>query len=290
MKKQLLASTVLTVAVTMSSASSAKTKHPSPPPQQPVAVYNWTGFYLGANAGGAWGRSSVSTAVNCGTPPGTGYFCDSAGTGAANAAVLDASGTGTINSSAFTGGIQAGYNYQWDRSVLGVEMDYDSFHLGGTRHGSGVFPVAGPGAPPALPAGTAYTIANSVDTDWLWTFRGRLGWLAQPNLLAYVTGGVALTRLAVSMNYSDNNGGIGGPASGSGSAAATKTGWTIGGGLEWALNSHWSVKGEYLYLDFGSVTANASVPAGAKATAISTMSTKADLTAQIARLGVNYKF
>lgn len=284
-KKQLLASTVLTVAVTMSSASSAKTKHPSPPPP-PAPVYSWTGFYLGGNAGGAWGQSRVTSVANCNTPAGTGYICDSAGTGAANAAAFNAAGSGTINSSAFTGGIQAGYNYQWrGDGVVGVETDFDSFHLGGTRQGTGVYPVSGPGAPAAPPAGTAFAIANSTNTNWLWTFRGRIGWLAQPNLLAYVTGGAAVTRLSTSMNYSDTSGAVA-----NGSASATKTGWTVGGGVEWLLTNNWSVKGEFLYLNFGSVTANASVPSAAKATAIGTISTKADLTAEIARLGLNYKF
>jgi outer membrane immunogenic protein len=284
MRKHYLATTAFTlVGLTISPPGFAKTPHTLPPPQPPAEVYAWTGFYLGLNGGGAWGQSHVTQTVNCGTPPGTGYFCDSSGTGAANAAVLGAAGSGNINSSAFTGGIQAGYNYQWGRSVVGIETDFDSFHLSGTLRGNGIFPVAGPGG--VLPAGTAFTIVNGVNTDWLWTFRGRIGWLAQPNLLAYVTGGAAVTSLAVSTNYSDNNG-----AMGSGSASATKTGWTIGGGLEWLLDNHWSVKGEFLYVDFGTVTANASVPAGAKATAISTISTKADLTAEIARLGVNYKF
>lgn len=289
MKRHLLATTALTlVSVTISSAGLAKTRHPAPPPPPPAPMYNWTGFYVGLNGGGAWGQSNVTTNVNCNVPAGTGYFCDSAGTGAANAAALDASGTGKIHSSAFTGGVQAGYNYQWDRAVAGIETDVNSFHLSGTLRGTGVFPVAGPGAPSALLAGTAYTIADSVSTDWLWTIRGRIGWLAQPNLLTYVTGGAAVTRLSLTTTYNDNNAVGPGPESVSGSAAATKVGWTVGGGAEWLLNNNWSVKAEFLYLDFGSVTTNITVVG--KASAANTISTKADLTAEIARLGVNYKF
>ena len=247
----------------------------------------WTGFYVGLNAGGAWSYSDVSTSVDCSPAPGTGYFCDSAATGAANAAALAASGTGRIDSQGFTGGIGAGFNYQLGSVVLGIETDFDAFDLGGTRQGNGIFPVAGPSG--VLPAGTAYSITTSVDTDWLWTFRGRVGILVQPNLLVYATGGVALTNLAVSFAYSDTNGGAT-----SGSASATKTGWTIGAGLEWALNNHWSVKGEYLYLDFGSVgtsgTFSVTSTGGFKATGTSTVNTAADLTAHIARVGLNYKF
>ena len=263
----------------------------TPARAQSAPMPMWTGFYIGLNAGGAWGRSDISTSADCSPAPGTGYICDSAGTGAANAAALVASGTGRIDSSAFTGGIEAGFNYQMGSVVLGIETDFDAFGLGGTRQANGIFPVAGPVAPPGppapLPAGTAYAIATSVDTDWLWTFRGRVGLLVQPNLLVFATGGVAVTNLSVSFNYSDTNGVTGG-----GSASATKTGWVLGGGLEWAINNHWSVKGEYLYLDFGSVTANGTVgvPAGFKGAQSSTINTTADLTAHIARVGINYKF
>lgn len=116
--------------------------------------------------------------------------------------------------------------------------------------------------------------------------RGRLGWIARPDLLLYATGGLAVTKLKVSYTYSDSFGG-----SSSGSASSTKTGWTVGGGIEWAFNTHWTVRAEYLYLDFGKVTASGIVPpVAAKAGAQSALSTTGDLTANIARLGVNYRF
>src|SRR5437763_8050000 len=48
---------------------------------------------------------------------------------------------------------------------------------------------------------------------------------------------------------------VSGGASESASAAAVKTGLALGGGLEWGLTNRWTVKGEYLYLNFGNVTA-----------------------------------
>ena len=218
--------------------------------------------------------------------PGTGYFCNGTGAGAANAAALDASGTGDHNDTAFTGGVQGGFNYQWGSAVLGIETDYDSFNLGGTRTAKRHLPGGRALPPGALPPGTAYTITQSFDTNWLWTLRGRVGWLVRPDLLVYATGGWALTNLEVSFTYSDNNG-----ATSSGSASANKNGWTIGGGLEWALNNHWSVRAEYLYFDFGKVTATGNVPSTAlKGGAQNALSTTGDLTANIARLGVNYRF
>ena len=113
----------------------------------------WTGFYIGGNAGAAWGKSHVSTLVDCSNPAGTGYFCNSTGAGTANAAALDASGTGDISDTAFTGGVQGGFNYQWGSAVVGIETDFDSFNLGGTRTANGVFPVAGPIPPELFPQG-----------------------------------------------------------------------------------------------------------------------------------------
>src|ERR1700727_1127552 len=70
----------------------------APPP------FSWTGFYIGANVGGIWGRSGQTVDVNTGLtfiPPNTASF------------------SGVI------GGVQAGYNYQFSNVVLGIEADYD---------------------------------------------------------------------------------------------------------------------------------------------------------------------
>jgi outer membrane immunogenic protein len=73
-------------------------------------------------------------------------------------------------------------------------------------------------------------------------------------------------------------------------------GWTLGGGAEWALNRHWTLRAEYLYLNFGNVTANASVSDNVNvypsnsATYTSNLATTGNLTAHIARAGVNYRF
>jgi outer membrane immunogenic protein len=252
---------------------------------------DWTGFYLGLNAGGAWGRSSADTSADCSptsAPPlGTGYFCTSS-VGAANATAVNAAGTGTINASGFTGGVQAGYNWQTQNLVYGLETDFGAFHLNGSRQGSGTYPVG-----VAVNAGNPFTVTSSFNTDWLFTLRGRLGWAVMPNMLAYATGGLAMTRLAVDNSFTDTNTMTipAGHASENGHASAVKTGWALGGGLEWMVNSHWTVKGEYLYVDFGKVTAtgyisnDAVIPGYAQG-----LSTSSDLTAQVARVGVNYKF
>src|SRR6185503_15942077 len=105
------------------------------------------------------------------------------------------------------------------------------------------------------------------------------------NVLAFATGGVALTRLEVANGFSDTNGILG-----SARSSETKVGWTVGGGLEWGLSRNWSVKAEYLYLNFGSVSASGTVvaPPGGVAYA-NGLSTSADLTAHVARAGVNFR-
>ena len=71
----------------------------------PVPYYNWTGFYVGINGGGAWGRSSYDFP---GAP------------------------TGNFNTNGWLGGATAGYNYQMGQLVLGVEGDIDWANVKGS--------------------------------------------------------------------------------------------------------------------------------------------------------------
>ncbi len=245
---------------------------------------DWSGFYIGANAGGAWGNSDATTTTDCNspiTPPS--YFCSASGAGAANAVAVGAAGTGSINASGFIGGVQAGYNFQVSSLIFGLETDFDSFHLRGSRQGASTYPVGF-----VVPAGGPFTVTSSFGTDWLYTLRGRFGVQIASNLMGYATGGLAVTRLTVSSSFSDN---VAPGAVENASQSKLKTGWTAGGGLEWALTNNWSVKAEYLYVDFGQVAAtgtitNAAAPGGYS----HGMSTSSDLTAHVARIGVNRKF
>ena len=93
---------------------------------------------------------------------------------------------------------------------------------------------------------------------------------------------MALSELGVRNALASSSG-----AQGAGSASGWVTGWTIGGGGEWPLSRHWSVRAEYL--DFGKVTANASVfdlTHGFN----NNVATTVDLTAHIARAAVNDRF
>jgi outer membrane immunogenic protein len=252
------------------------------PPPPPPPVFSWTGFYAGLNAGGTWARSDADTSVNCNVPlvgPPFPYICDS--TFAPNGAAVSAAGSGRITASGFTGGIQAGYNWQGPNLIYGLETDFDSFHLRGSRQGTGNYP-----ANFFTVNSSPFAINSSFSADWLYTLRGRIGVPVSSNLMAYATGGLAVTRLRVSNSFSDNN-----PATaGSANAGATKAGWVVGGGLEYALANNWSIKAEYLFMEFGKVTATGTIFNPSIAGYAQGISTSSDLTAQVARVGVNYKF
>jgi outer membrane immunogenic protein len=281
MKNRLLAGVALS-ALFAGSAAAADLRMKAPPP--PPAVFSWTGFYVGLNVGGAWGRSDAETSVTCAAAAGfPNYFCLGA-LGAANASAVNAAGTGSLSGSAFIGGGQIGFNVQNGGAVFGVEVDAQSFNLRASRQATGTFPVS------FLPgmAGNTFTVTSSVNTDWLLTARGRVGW-AFDNVLAYVTGGVAVTRIGATHTYVDA---FAGPPGGAGAwnGSSTKAGWTVGGGVEWAAARSWTVKIEYLYLNFGSVNAAGTIfnpNSGGYAQAIAT---SVDLTAHIARAGINFKF
>ncbi|HWK38044.1 MAG TPA: outer membrane beta-barrel protein, partial [Hyphomicrobium sp.] len=78
-------------------------------------------------------------------------------------------------------------------------------------------------------------------------------------------------------------------ARGSSSHTSTKAGYTLGGGVEASLWGPWSIKAEYLYVDLGKVSTSGVIvpPIGPSR---SPLDTSVDLTANIARVGINYSF
>jgi len=202
------------------------TKAPLLPPPPPM--YNWTGFYVGANVGGSWGSQDVS--------------------------LVTAAGTALINSNDINGvigGVQIGYNWQGYGSpwVFGIEADIQ----GSGQRGTGSFFIPSTAVLLVVPA---TSIAYEDKLDWFGTVRGRIGYaMADGRMLPYITGGFA---------YGEGN--INGSGSAAGtpvafSASKTYTGWTLGAGLEWAFWNRWSAKAEYLYIDFGNGPTIALTPA-----------------------------
>jgi outer membrane immunogenic protein len=142
-------------------------------------------------------------------------------------------------------GPTVGYNFQTGPWVYGLEGDYDWTNINGS-------PVCG-------------GLACSTSNHWLATARGRVGYAmgATGSVLPYVTGGAAF-------------GDIKNTVAGVGSLTGTKTGWTLGGGLEAAISGPLTAKIEYLYVDLG----NGPTVAGIGSSFHS----------NIIRAGLNYRF
>ncbi|MGH6673109.1 MAG: outer membrane protein [Xanthobacteraceae bacterium] len=227
-------------------------------PPMAMAPQTWTGFYIGGDIGGAWSHTDGSWAGLPGVNP----------------------TSGNLNGSGFLGGVHAGYNYQFAPSwVLGVEGDWDWAHAGGSN--SQTWTLLGTGVP--IPG--AVTTMNAT-VDWLASIRGRLGYLVTPRVLAYVTGGAAWGNVHYSATAAD-------PATGYLASTAfnnTSDGFVVGGGLEWAMTTHWSVRAEYLYyrLDSGQGATAAGTPAAFAGlpSSFSWGHTSVD----VARAGLSYKF
>jgi outer membrane immunogenic protein len=239
------------------------------PPPPPAPVYTWTGCYIGANAGNSTGRSEHTTVGNS--------LLTGGALGVPAPALLAApAGTsiaGDLNLSGFIGGFQGGCNYQVGAWVLGVEVDGQATN----KEGQG-FEV---GLVPFTVAGRANWISQTQER-WLVTARGRLGWTWWDKSMIYVTGGGAWAKVDVSEFLIGAQTGTGHQES------TTRGGWTVGGGMEYALGYGWSIKGEYLYVKFDDWTSFTSPPFGGAGLNIAPRNVK--LYDNIFRAGMNYRF
>jgi outer membrane immunogenic protein len=231
--------------------------------RQACCQFSWTGFYIGANAGALWDDSSHSLSSS-------GLFLVDPLTVPTNSLRTRA---GDLDATSFTGGLQAGYNYQMGMLVIGVEGDINSAH---SRPSDAL--VAG------LPSPLAGTMAHRVDErlDWFGTLRGRLG-IAGSHWLIYATGGWAFGHVKSStfVQFSQDGDTY------TSSFSDTLSGWAGGGGFEYAIHNNWTVKGEVLVIDLGKVSYESPertiYPGYSYATHL-------DLNEVVARVGVNYKF
>ena len=227
---------------------------------------SWTGFYIGANGGYGWGHQNVNIA---GTPPFDAFV------GSAIDPVIAA------NPNGFLGGLQAGYNYQFNSVLLGVESDLDWSDIQKKQTDNRT--AAGFGT-------TLFTTSGEQKLDMFGTVRGRLGW-ALDNWLVYATGGLAYGHASLStvtgsttsdpfcspFGFSDCT---------SGSSSKMLTGSVWGGGVEWNFTGKWSARVEYLFYNLGSISftsANALNP-------VNPYHSSVDFRGNIARVGLNYSF
>jgi outer membrane immunogenic protein len=231
----------------------------------------WSGFYVGANAGGAWSNSDADAAlsVNSSAPIPSNPIVDGDITSINDANVKGHLDSGHHNT--FTGGLEAGYNYVMSNGLLlGIETDINIFDINRGKTGT-----------VQSPALVTYTVNQSVNTDFLWTLRPRIGY-AMDKFLIFASGGLALTEAHYDASFYDSSSGAN---TANFTHSHTRTGWTLGGGAAYAITPKISVKGEYLYQDFGTVTESAT-----SANGYVTLATETNLKSHLFRAGVDYRF
>ncbi|WP_273727333.1 outer membrane protein [Brucella gallinifaecis] len=236
--------------------------------EEPVAViapdtFSWTGGYIGINAGYAGGKFkndfdnfAIATAVRAVAP-------------------YELQGSWEDNASGFVGGVQAGYNWQFENGfVLGAEADFQGSTLKSKNS--------------AFDGEDLYYESSEITTkvQWWGTVRARLGYTPVERLLVYGTGGLAYGNIKTSYNYQSGYDGQANQDIGF-SSSKTKAGWTIGGGAEYAITNNWTLKSEYLYTDLGKAKGQAKLydfdwaPPGEYSSSVKF---------HTVRVGLNYKF
>src|SRR4051794_26523120 len=289
MKKLAIAAVVgsalLTGIVTASAADMAIKAAPIP---APVPVFSWTGFYIGANVGGAWTGNNGGSDFAPLFPP----FIVLPPAVAIPTLIprpLDVLPGGGRPRGVMGGG-QIGYTGQVNQFVLGVEADA----VGSGLKGSTASASRTIGAPIfAVPVTQTVTV-DFGHVEWMASFRGRAGF-AVNQALFYVTGGAAVAEFGGSTTTLVNGPGISIPAAGSyvatNGGSTTRWGWTVGGGIEWAFSQNWSVAGEYRHTDFGNRSTSFDIPSGLAAAPIfATGTSSSRVTVDQATARLNYRF
>ena len=204
--------------------------------------YNWTGCFIGVAGGGVWGRSRHISGDPFAFP--------------------GADITDRYNVNGAIVGVEYGCNYQSGMWVFGTESDFSWTNARGSA-----FNIA--------PFNT--TSISGTREHWLSTSRLRAGVLASPQMLLYVTGGLATARVEATVDAT---------ASGLGLISESKTrwGWTAGAGAEFALGGNWTAKADYLYVRLNNKDYLNPPPLGFA------LRGNVPLDEHIFRVGVNYKF
>jgi outer membrane immunogenic protein len=136
----------------------------------------------------------------------------------------DGANDGFHTADGFAGGGQVGCDYQFAGNwVIGAQGMFDWTDLKGDHQ----------------------ALLNSdhfwhTRVSWFATATARLGVTFVPTVLAYVKGGAAWVR-----DEHQETGTV------FRTADVTRSGWTVGGGLEWMFAPNWSVFAEYNFMDFG---------------------------------------
>jgi outer membrane immunogenic protein len=216
MKKLLLSATAL-VALTATASAADLPSRRAPAPVVAVApLFTWTGFYVGAQAGYAWGEDETRVLEN-GIDTTADYIV----------------GGSDFDTDGFVGGVHAGYNVQFGSFVVGVEGDIEAAGIEGDR----TFADA-----PQLGA----TFTSSSEITFQGSLRARLG-VAFDRVLVYGTAGLAFANFE--NTYTTTIPGFGSEIS---KFDDVQWGWTLGAGVEYAITNNLTARLEYRYTQFDS--------------------------------------
>jgi outer membrane immunogenic protein len=250
MNKSLLASAALAAAVAAAPALAADLPFKA---VEPLHAFTWTGCYAGGHVGGAQANKDVTDPVQL------------VQDGFLGAGTTVGVTTVTVQPTGLILGGQIGCDYQFPGSwVVGFEGAVTASYMKDTV--STTLPLGNPGEQAAL----------TIHTDMIPSFTARFG-VAMDRWLFYVKGGGAW----VSDKYSLIGTFQGTPFDFEG--LSLRAGWTVGGGIEWAVWDDWSVRLEYDFYDFGHSNVLMS-------DSVNVLSGPVDVkqTIQMVKLGVNF--
>jgi outer membrane immunogenic protein len=188
-----------------------------PPPPEELRPSIWSGFYIGGNLGYAFGGSDEVSVTS-----------DVEGT---------VKGIDDLELHGIFGGGQVGYNAQWDALVIGAIADIEASDIHDDFKKNFVI------------EGNDDQVRASAKIDVWGTLRARLG-VAFDSVLIYGTGGLAWANVDYDLRADNFTTG----GSGRIDSSKTRVGYTVGGGLEWAIDDSWSLGAEYLYVNLGEYT------------------------------------
>jgi outer membrane immunogenic protein len=296
--KKLITSLAAFTALTAAASAADLPRRAAPPPVfTPVPVFTWTGAYFGINAGYGFDASN-NTANGFTQVPGANPVAITPGGALFVPPILTPGSSltyGRNQNEGFTGGGQIGYNWQLTPGqgvVFGVEADAQYLDFG-NRRGSYILT----GAPGAGFGNFVPTNGLLSTLDFFGTVRGRLGY-AFDRVLFYGTGGFAYATGDQGSRVAFQNF--------AGSRSDFVTGWTVGGGIEYALPTDsflnffrssavtLKVEGLYVNLDQGRNTGLPLVggyitPAGL-VPVFNNVPVRNNAEFAVVRAGLNYKF
>jgi len=218
------------------------------PPVYRPALYDWTGLYFGGHVGLGLLEDSVTTT----TPT-----------------ALQPAGIQTnLSPFAIIGGAQVGANFEVAPLVIGVEGTWTDSAISGSQ------------ITPSLLTGTSER--STSNAKWYATATGRVGY-AVNDLLLYAKGGAAW----MSVDYTQDIL-TGASVTSSQIISDTRTGFTVGGGIEYGMTENLSAKIEYDFLDFGTNNYSFNSLSAASAALVLPVAVKSDT--HMFSLGFNYRF